>query len=244
MPDRQPKFSWQFVKGNTRVNRNAADEAGLQDVACEKWQQAGRGQTGGLDVSRWRRGEPFEPNLAVVGELGGEPVMRPGAGETGRQIRPSSWPRVWAIHRCQSEFVPVAVNRAVFLSTIGPGATRMIRPFALAAYGNNRNRKAVRTFHGPPRFVIFAWTVTAAQLAPPKFMATVKPFARPPPQARVGQGDLRAAVRRDVVRGGKGDRERSAFELPAREQAGDRLAEGTNLYDDAVYAKGKENLRG
>src|SRR5678816_190478 len=102
----------------------------------------------------------------------------------------------------------------------------MIRPFALAAYGNNRNRKAVRTFHRPSRFVIFAWDGYGLRSSPLQIYGDSKTICSAPPQARVGQGDLRAAVRRDVVRGGKGDRERAAFELPAREQAGDRLAGG------------------
>jgi hypothetical protein len=90
-----------------------ADEAGLQDVAREKWQQRGAA-TGGLDVSRWRRSEAFEPNLTVVGELGGEPVS---AQERVRQAPDPAFELAQGLGHPprQGEFVPVAVNRAVFL---------------------------------------------------------------------------------------------------------------------------------
>ena len=112
-PDRQPQFIGQFVEGNAGVAAMLADEAGLQNVAGEERKQ-GRAAAGGLDVSGRGRGEAFEPDLAVVGELGREPVS---AQQWMRQAPDAAFELTEGLGHPprEGEFVPIAVNRAVFL---------------------------------------------------------------------------------------------------------------------------------
>ena len=50
-----------------------ADEAGLEDIAGEQGQEGGA-EAGALDVGGRGCGQAFEPDLAVMSDLGGEPV--------------------------------------------------------------------------------------------------------------------------------------------------------------------------
>ena len=119
----------------------------------------------------------------------------------------------------------------------------MIRPCGLAAYGNRRNRKAVRTFHGRSGPLTSAPGRLRARTArPSKFMATVKPFAalRPKPElakeiCELPYDVMSSAEAKEIASG----RPQSFLHVSKPEID---LPEGTNLYDDAVYAKGRENF--
>ena len=93
-----PDVGRDFVEGHEGVVAVLADQAGLAHVAGEQRQHR-RAAAGRLGVSRRRRGEALEPDLAVVSELRREPVGCPASGCESRHALPSSWPSVCASQR-------------------------------------------------------------------------------------------------------------------------------------------------